>query len=239
MHVYKIKNLINGKVYIGKDASRDHHRWYYHRWAYNKPHVADYDKILYRAFRKYGVENFSYEILQESDAPDLLNEIETYFIGSYQSCDPEYGYNQRVLGGPQPTRYTYHVRSPDQQIYIVNHLPNFCREHDLNLKNMYYVQSARRKHHKGWQCVKAGDEFPNIEAKRSGSHKVKRKIHSKTCNWLLLDPNNNEILINDLKAFCLSNDLRYRCMLRVSSGERPHHKHWKVLKHSSVHTQND
>ena len=56
--IYKIENLINHKVYIGqsKDINK---RWSRHRTNEHNIH-------LRRAFEKYGIENFSFEILIET-----------------------------------------------------------------------------------------------------------------------------------------------------------------------------
>ena len=59
--IYKIENLINHKVYIGqsKDIER---RWKYHR---TRIYREENDSLpLYRAFRKYGIENFSFNVIE-------------------------------------------------------------------------------------------------------------------------------------------------------------------------------
>ena len=57
--IYKITNLVNGKVYIGQ--SQDiYSRWKEHKYARNK---RDYF-ALYGAFKKYGLDNFSFEIVE-------------------------------------------------------------------------------------------------------------------------------------------------------------------------------
>lgn len=52
-------------------------------------------KPLYQAIRKYGVENFSFEVLEECDI-SLLDEKEVYYINLYNSYKE--GYNA-TLGG--------------------------------------------------------------------------------------------------------------------------------------------
>lgn len=52
-------------------------------------------KPLYQAIRKYGVENFSFEVLEECDT-SLLDEKEVYYINLYNSYKE--GYNA-TLGG--------------------------------------------------------------------------------------------------------------------------------------------
>ena len=89
--VYKIENLINGKVYIGQSIDIET-RWYRHKL--NSKNV---DRLLYRAFRKYGLENFSFEILQECDKKSL-NNVELFYISSYCSNIRKNGYNLSIEG---------------------------------------------------------------------------------------------------------------------------------------------
>ena len=92
MGIYKIENLINGKVYIGQ--SRDIKiRWRAHKDFAFKQYKNDgqrYYLHLYNAIRKYGLENFSFEVIEETSA-DKLNEREIYWIKYYNSY--ENGYN--------------------------------------------------------------------------------------------------------------------------------------------------
>ena len=86
--IYKITNKINGKVYIGqsKDILR---RWRRHRvTAYNKEDEA-YEYPLYRAIRKYDLENFDFSIIEECGV-EALDEKELYYIKQYSA---EMSYN--------------------------------------------------------------------------------------------------------------------------------------------------
>lgn len=90
--IYKITNLINGKVYIGQ--SRDiKRRWSSHRSDFLKDKK---DYVLYRAFRKYGIENFSFEVIEKCSENEL-DEKEKFYIAEYDSFLGD-GYNM-TLGG--------------------------------------------------------------------------------------------------------------------------------------------
>lgn len=92
--IYKIENLINGHKYIGQSQNIQH-RWAEHKRIYNKPDDKHYNKILYQAFRKYGIENFSFEILEECDI-NSLNNREIYWIDYYNTF---YGEGYNATGG--------------------------------------------------------------------------------------------------------------------------------------------
>ena len=97
--VYKITNLINNKCYIGSSIKVEK-RWKQHKTvAFNK-NSAQYNYPLYAAFRKYGLENFSFEILNDDflSVEDMRN-YEKDMIYFYDSCN--YGYNQTYETHPQ------------------------------------------------------------------------------------------------------------------------------------------
>ena len=98
--IYKITNQVNMKMYFGKTEDNDPtDRW--------KEHIRDSHKRrcekrpLYDAFNKYGVENFKFEVVDQTDDPDDLCELEKFYINKYRTyvgfkdCN---GYNA-TLGG--------------------------------------------------------------------------------------------------------------------------------------------
>ena len=92
--IYKITNNINKKVYIGQsiDIKR---RWRGHKSTATNPNDECYNLPLYRAIRKYGIENFIFEVLEECNVSEL-NEKERFYIQKYNSYFN--GYNL-TLGG--------------------------------------------------------------------------------------------------------------------------------------------
>lgn len=93
--IYKIENLINHKVYIGQSVNIKN-RWKSHLNVSKNPVSDGYEYPLYRAFRKYGLENFSFKILEECPK-EKLNQREEYYIKKYNSLDNNFGYNQRQV----------------------------------------------------------------------------------------------------------------------------------------------
>lgn len=93
-YIYKIENLINHKIYIGQ-TNNIKRRFAEHR---NKTHFKEPNKILYYAFDKYGINNFSFEVIDEV-SEDKANEREKYWINYYDSF--ENGYNM-TEGGENP-----------------------------------------------------------------------------------------------------------------------------------------
>ena len=101
--IYKITNQINNKSYIGKskDIMR---RWRQHKTEPYNINADTYDVAFYRAIRKYGIENFQFEIIEQCPE-DQLNEREKYWIeyyNTYMNHPNAQGYNM-TRGG----EYTY------------------------------------------------------------------------------------------------------------------------------------
>ena len=75
--VYKITNIINGDCYIGssKDIER---RWKRHLYLFQKQ-GKHYEYHLYRAFRKFGIENFSFTVLELCQEEQLIELEQKYY----------------------------------------------------------------------------------------------------------------------------------------------------------------
>lgn len=94
--IYKITNLINGKCYIGQSVDI-YERWHQHKYADCK------ESVIHTAIKKYGIENFSFEIIEKLHQEEL-NEREIYWINYYDSYNK--GYNC-TLGGDTGIKYEY------------------------------------------------------------------------------------------------------------------------------------
>lgn len=81
--IYKITNLINSKSYIGQSVDI-HRRFIAHKNTAFNPNSKNYNNPLYRAIRKYGLDNFSFEIIEECKI-DELDDKEIYYISKYQT----------------------------------------------------------------------------------------------------------------------------------------------------------
>ena len=94
-YIYKIVNKINSKVYVGQTTDTLDNRF--------KAHIAESTKKrsknrpLYKAFAKYGIENFYIEALEELPHDTaLLQQQEIFWIAKYKSyCGDadSHGYN--------------------------------------------------------------------------------------------------------------------------------------------------
>ena len=76
--IYKITNMKNRHCYIGQSRCIEK-RWNNHKIASHNENDKTYNYPLYKAFRKYGIDNFIFEVLEECKI-EKLNEKEAYYI---------------------------------------------------------------------------------------------------------------------------------------------------------------
>lgn len=82
--IYKITNLVNGKIYIGQSCDIET-RLKSHKSCSTNEHLRN-------SIRLYGVDNFKFEVLEETST-DTINERERFWISYYDCTNPEKGYN--------------------------------------------------------------------------------------------------------------------------------------------------
>ena len=93
--IYKATNKINGKIYIGYTNNYSKRKRDHKYEAVNN----NYKYNFHHAIRKYGWNNFDWEVICQSlDGEYLLKEMEPYFIKYYDSFGKN-GYNMTLGGG--------------------------------------------------------------------------------------------------------------------------------------------
>ena len=89
--IYVLKNVVNSKIYIGQTWKSLKKRW---------RDGSGYKGSIYleNAIKKYGKDNFYYEVLTFCGTQETANYWETYFIEKYKSNNSDYGYNLKNGG---------------------------------------------------------------------------------------------------------------------------------------------
>lgn len=97
-YLYRIINQINGKVYIGQ-TKNPKKRWQQHQYNSQEKKKKQY---IHSAISKYGIDNFSYEVMATCKTQEDADITEKQLIKQYDSRNKEFGYNLALGGKTTP-----------------------------------------------------------------------------------------------------------------------------------------
>ena len=126
MIIYKATNIINNKVYIGQTI----HPLSVRKSQHERSHEYGYKTAFSNAIRKYGKENFIWEVIYETNSIEDLNEKESYYIKYYKSLVTENGYNLKGGGGNDFLTQEVKNKIGESQLGEKNHM--FGKTGELN-----------------------------------------------------------------------------------------------------------
>lgn len=106
--IYRARNKINGKQYIGQTTKKLSDRIIGHFKKEKKE-----QSFFQLALHKYGLENFDWDILFEAKNKQELDEKEQFFIEEYETLNREKGYNLKT--GGVKTSFTNEVKEKMSQ----------------------------------------------------------------------------------------------------------------------------
>ena len=109
-YIYRITNHVTNQSYIGKTEHSVQTRFKRHL----SNAVRGDETYLYRSIRKYGVENFSVELVEET-SPDIVNDREIYYIKEYT---PEFNMTSGGDGGSTTHNRTW-VNNGINNLYLL------------------------------------------------------------------------------------------------------------------------
>lgn len=124
--IYKVTNLTNGKIYVGKTIQQLSRRKTDH---INCARLKKYNMVFHKAIDKYGKENFVWEIIESVLLPEMLSELEKYYIKKYNCMVPN-GYNL-TAGGEGLLGFKHSEESKEKN--RLSHVGKNCGE-----KNSFY-----------------------------------------------------------------------------------------------------
>jgi len=94
--IYRARNILNNKVYIGQTIKTLRERKKEHIKC--SEYTQYFDFYFYRSMRKYGSECFRWKIIDRAYSKNELNTKEKYWIKEYKSTNNRYGYNAKDGG---------------------------------------------------------------------------------------------------------------------------------------------
>ena len=184
-YIYKITNLINNKIYIGRTiAKKVERRWNEHKSKSKNPRT-----LIEKALNKHGINNFKFEVIDEIDF-DKLPALESNYIQKFNCLSPN-GYNLEVY---QPNRIL--TKETKKRIQNLNQGKLKCKNKSSKYIGVYKAGSSficeiafnRKKYKKTFNSeLKAAIAYDKMalflygtEAKINFSFKKQKWINSKT-----------------------------------------------------------
>lgn len=125
-YIYKIENLVNGKLYIGLTTRTNPNKrrsQHFHKLRYNI-HPNGY---LQNAFNKYGENAFEFKCIDHALDKKSLDKLEKIYIEKYNSMNRIYGYNLKDGG--------FHAK----------HSPETCKKIGNVHRGKYVSKESRNK----------------------------------------------------------------------------------------------
>ena len=220
--IYKITNLINNKIYIGKTKMfyKDTKFGYENRFknhlisAFSKSKRNDCPR-LYNAIRKYGKQNFNIELICNCPL-EKIDEYEIKYIKMNDSTNDKKGYNIALGGGgrsvvniSEETRKKISLKQSESEMNIKPYLKN-------NIQIGYTVQ--RRQNGKVYRKY-----FSNTKNTLEENYKLSKEFLNSIINSNITDnkynrkknlPINIHEIIKDnkiigYKVFIMKNKIKY------------------------------
>ena len=143
--IYLITNKINQQKYVGQSIDICSRFKQHFNRSFNKNSI-DYNKILYQAFREFGIQNFSFEILEECKKEDL-NIREIYYISFYDCIYPK-GYNKTAggsgfSGGVKFTAETVQFLIKDLQFNLALTVKDLEEKYQVSHQTIYDINNGK------------------------------------------------------------------------------------------------
>ena len=199
--IYKATNKLNGKVYVGqttfkledrikehiKSAKRRERKYYFHK-----------------AIRKYGEDNFIWEVIAECNSKEELNKTEIEMIRKYNAFGT--GYNLSI--GGEGNSGLIHSAETRKKL------------------SMYRGErgSFYGKHHTKEVIKRISESQKGIKGFNYGKYGQKSSIARR---YIITTPEGKEFLVHGLADFCRNykvEKLYHANLVKVANGERKHHK---------------
>lgn len=159
-YIYKITNILNNKIYIGQTIRQPSLRWNEHKSESLCP-TSKHGRLyhLHCAIRKYGVDSFIFEVIDECPDNERFR-VETKYILKYQSNDPQKGYNYVVEGSGRTPYSSQKIKelwekgfSRNEIAEILNAQPLTIssRLHQLGVSHEEVVNRKKKEKWSEWQ----------------------------------------------------------------------------------------
>jgi group I intron endonuclease len=207
--IYKATNKVNGKVYIGCTVKQLCERVRNHKNSSLKGGKS----YFHCAIRKYGIDNFCFDILDVCDDIDEMFALEHYYIDYFKSNKRKNGYNMTEGGlgnvGWIPSKSTRRKISNSMKGKLCgNKNPSKRDDVRLILKEKNLWNDASRIDEQKMLSLSMSQRMKNNNPMKKQD--VRDKLSNiRSYEWIIEYPNKSFGYIKNLRKFCRENKLSY------------------------------
>jgi group I intron endonuclease len=195
--IYKVTNKLNGKVYIGQTIQPLGRRKGEH--VYRFTHKTR-DHLIYKAFNKYGFQNFAWEIVMECKSNEEMNMAEIKAIAWCNSYNK--GYNM-TPGGDGVSKET---REKLSKVLTGRDITPWAHK-------IVATRMARGNYYKADQ----NNAYIGVKGAKNPQSNI----------YIITEPNGMEHIVKGIRAWCRGwekETLNHPGLIEVAKGRRGHHK---------------
>ena len=170
-YIYCYTNKINNKKYIGQTNNLERRKKQHIQDSIHchKGHEISYNLPFHSAIRKYGIDNFDFEILKIIDTEDWneVNDIESKYINDFQTICPN-GYNLQAQG--QANKGLNKTALPEN---VVEEIISKLKEKELisNISEEYQLSRSYISDINNGRCLRKENETYPLQQNRITNEK--------------------------------------------------------------------
>lgn len=198
--IYLIRNLKNGRCYIGQTTRSFSER--YGRLWWTKMH----NTALNEDLERFGKDSFEIKILERGKTAKELALLEDKYAKEYNAYLP-HGYNKQSCLKKYSSICSLskleqiELNDPSGKDVVITDPIDFCIRNNLSPKCIYLILRGDRFFHKGW-TIKGN----------------KNKNDPKARSYILYDRDGAKHEISNLSAFCKERRLNHDCIRQMVAG---------------------
>ena len=161
--IYRFKNTLNGKVYIGQTVVPVRKRLIQHM-TFSRPWTKCHKTYFHKALNKYGLINFKFDVIEICASQEELDLREKYWISYYKSNNRNFGYNIEC-GGKDGRKGIALTNEHKNKLLLANigkkHKPETIKKREDAMKSLWnnkqfynnHIETIRNNFSERWKSA--------------------------------------------------------------------------------------